>query len=421
MKNWSISNRVTLACSISAGFAAAASVTAIVALEKVKSFGGEGAATLVSDAGFYLNLSWFILAASICAAVVANLAVTRSINGSLQKSTDEVRSSASQVAMASSQVAATSEQLAQSSGQQAASLQETSASGQEISVMTQRTAENSQKASELMVGTEKIVKQANHKLEGMVTSMGEITQSSERIAKIIKVIDEIAFQTNILALNAAVEAARAGEAGMGFAVVADEVRNLAQRCAQAAKDTTVLIEESVVSARTGSTRLDEVGGAIRDITADAAKVKVLVDEISQGGHEQARGIDQISRALVQMEQSTQQSATNAAESASASQQLTAQAASMQHIVAALEALGGQRLPLVSGTPVRSAAFKKAVAPVSSSRSVKTALLPLRRAVGTNRPAQNFKPVPVSMPSPLPVPAGSDRSSFPLDESEFREF
>ena len=131
----------------------------------------------------------------------------------------------------------------------------------------------------------------------MVEKMKEIDDSSNKIARIIKVIDEIAFQTNILALNAAVEAARAGEAGLGFAVVADEVRNLAQRCAQAARDTAGLIEESIVTSRDGNARLDQMAGTVRAMTESAAQVKSLVDEVNMGSQEQARGMEQISRAV----------------------------------------------------------------------------------------------------------------------------
>jgi methyl-accepting chemotaxis protein/methyl-accepting chemotaxis protein-1 (serine sensor receptor) len=160
------------------------------------------------------------------------------------------------------------------------------------------------------------------------------------VAKIIKVIDEIAFQTNILALNAAVEAARAGEAGMGFAVVADEVRNLAQRCAQAAKDTAALIEESIVKSNDGKTKVDQVAVAIRAITEDSAKVKTLVDEVSLGSQEQTRGIEQVAKALTQMEQVTQQSAANAEESAAAAEELTAQASTLMEVVHQLSSMVG---------------------------------------------------------------------------------
>ena len=139
-------------------------------------------------------------------------------------------------------------------------------------------------------------------------SMEQIDASSLKIGNIIKVIDDIAFQTNILALNAAVEAARAGEAGLGFAVVADEVRTLAQRCSQAAKDTAALIEESIANSRDGGEKLGQVTTAVAEITSSAAKVKTLVDEISLANDEQARGIQQVNGAITQMQSVTQQAA-----------------------------------------------------------------------------------------------------------------
>jgi len=174
--------------------------------------------------------------------------------------------------------------------------------------------------------------------------MGEINAESGRISRIIKVIDEIAFQTNILALNAAVEAARAGEAGMGFAVVADEVRNLAQRCAQAAKDTSALIEESIVKSNDGKAKVDQVADTMRSVTDAASKVKTLVDEVNLGSQEQVRGLDQISRAILQMEQVTQKTVANAEEGASAAEQLTAQSEALKSIVERLTMLvdGGEQ-------------------------------------------------------------------------------
>jgi methyl-accepting chemotaxis protein/methyl-accepting chemotaxis protein-1 (serine sensor receptor) len=168
--------------------------------------------------------------------------------------------------------------------------------------------------------------------------MKEINTSSEKISKIIRVIDEIAFQTNILALNAAVEAARAGEAGMGFAVVADEVRNLAHRSAQAAKDTAALIEESIAKSTDGNKKLQLVAGSIQQVTGSATQVKVLVDEVDVGSQEQSRGIEQIATAVTQMEAVTQRSAANAEESAAASEELSAQAQTLYDVAERVRAL-----------------------------------------------------------------------------------
>src|SRR5262245_17564213 len=155
--------------------------------------------------------------------------------------------------------------------------------------------------------------------------MTAIRESRKKVAKIIKVIDEIAFHTNILALNAAVEAARAGEAGMGFAVVAGEVRNLAQRSAQAAKDTASLLEESIARSQEGAGRVEEVALAIASITENVARVKGMVEEVRQASGQQAQGIDQVTQAIAQMESVTQTTAATAEESAAASEELNAQA------------------------------------------------------------------------------------------------
>jgi methyl-accepting chemotaxis protein/methyl-accepting chemotaxis protein-1 (serine sensor receptor) len=204
--------------------------------------------------------------------------------------------------------------------------------------MARRTTENSRASAEMVTRSQESFEKTNQSLVEMVGAMEGINASSQKISKIIKVIDEIAFQTNILALNAAVEAARAGEAGMGFAVVADEVRNLAQRCAQAAKDTAGLIEESIERSNGGRMKVDQVAVAIRAVTAESAKIKVLVDEINVGSVEQSSGIDQISRAITQMEQVTQGSAANAEESAAAAEELNAQAEHMKDVVGALRAM-----------------------------------------------------------------------------------
>lgn len=273
-----------------------------------------------------------------CFVAVAVLYIIRQINAMLRKNVNELADSSMQIASAAKQVSSSSQSLAQGTSEQAATIEETSSVSAEINSMAHRNTENSHSTAELVTHSQDGFAKSNQSLSEMVVAMDGINASSQEISKIIKVIDEIAFQTNILALNAAVEAARAGEAGMGFAVVAEEVRNLAQRCAQAAKDTAVLIEESIQRADGGKTKVDEVAVSIRAITAESSQIKILVDEINLGSVEQSRGIDQISKAISQMEHVTQNNAANAQESAAAAEELNAQAEAMKSIVKTLRAM-----------------------------------------------------------------------------------
>lgn len=283
----------------------------------------------------YLSIVMICLSIGVGIVVVY---VVRNINSVLRENIAELRDGAEQVADAATQVSSSSQSLAQGSSEQAASLEETSASSEEINSMARKNTDNSRSTAQLLAQSHEKVTLANSHLVEMEVSMTAISESSGKISKIIKVIDEIAFQTNILALNAAVEAARAGEAGLGFAVVADEVRSLAQRSAQAAKDTAALIEDSIAKSAEGKGKVDQVALAIRAVTEDSARVKVMVDEVSLGSEEQSRGIDQISKAIAQMEQVTQTTAASAEESAAAAEELNAQSETMKDVVNRLQAM-----------------------------------------------------------------------------------
>ena len=261
-----------------------------------------------------------ILFLSVVVGAVQFLVIGR-LSREMTTAVDQIVGTAEHVNTASEQIAAASQKLAETSCQQAASIEETSASSMQIRSMTQRNSENSKAAAELVDQSVRDFERSNRLLEQMLAAMDGISHSSDKISKIIKVIDEIAFQTNILALNAAVEAARAGEAGMGFAVVADEVRTLAQRCAQAAKDTADLIEDSIKRSRDGKSKVGETADSIRSVSEQASRLKTLIDEVTLGSEEQTRGIEQIARAVSQMEQATQTAAANAEESASSAKEL----------------------------------------------------------------------------------------------------
>jgi Methyl-accepting chemotaxis protein len=258
--------------------------------------------------------------------------MSRSIYKPILENVGNLDESAQQVASASEQLSSTSQQLAEGNSEQAASIEETSATLEESASMIQQNSQNTKQAALLAGQTKASADKGSSEMDEMMTSMTEIKKSSDQIAKIIKVIDDIAFQTNILALNAAVEAARAGDAGMGFAVVAEEVRNLAQRSAQAAKDTAGIIESNIELSEKGVNVAKRVGESLAEITLQAKKVNELMDEIAAASQEQTQGISQITKAITQMEKVTQMNASNAEESAAASEELAAQAENMKDVV-----------------------------------------------------------------------------------------
>jgi methyl-accepting chemotaxis protein/methyl-accepting chemotaxis protein-1 (serine sensor receptor) len=290
-------------------------------------------------AAMRLWLGVLLAAATLIAFAV--LYIVRQISSTLRTSAAQLRDGSEEVLASAEQVARSALTLSQGVAQEAASIEETSASMEEISSMTRRNAEHSHDVANLMAEAEADVESANGKLAEMVTSMSNIKESSRKVSNIIKTIDEIAFQTNILALNAAVEAARAGVAGLGFAVVADEVRSLAQRSAQAAKDTADLIEESIARSDRGAVRLESVGTSIQAITDRVTRAKRLIDDVSEASKQQATGFEQVSTALTHMERMTQDNASTAEASTAAGEALNAEARRSLVTVEQLEALIGQ--------------------------------------------------------------------------------
>ena len=274
--------------------------------------------------------------------------VSAKINSVLGVIIEGLGESSEQVASASNQVASSSQSMSEGSSEQAASIEETSSSLEEMSSMTKQNADHANQADNLMKDANTVITQANDSMSHLTNSMEEISKASDETSKIIKTIDEIAFQTNLLALNAAVEAARAGEAGAGFAVVADEVRNLAMRAAEAAKNTSVLIEGTVKKIKDGSTLVTNTNNAFTQVSSSSTKVGELVAEIAAASREQAQGIVQVNNAVSEMDKVVQQNAATAEETASASEEMSAQAQHMQYMVNEMTKLIGAHTSSGSG-------------------------------------------------------------------------
>ncbi|MDD5475012.1 MAG: methyl-accepting chemotaxis protein [Syntrophales bacterium] len=348
-------------------------------------------------------MRWNILIVSLVCIFVGILLVTllsRSITKPLNRAIEILSSGAEQVSAASREVASASQSLAEGASEQASGIEETSSSLEEMSSMTKQNSENSGQARSMMAEASDIVAKGNAHMNEMAGAIKEIIRSSEETGKIIKTIDEIAFQTNLLALNAAVEAARAGEAGAGFAVVADEVRNLAMRAGEAAKNTSDLIENTIKAVRKGSDLTELTQQSYKDNVEISGKVAELVNEIAAASEEQSQGIDQINRAVHEMDKVTQQNAANAEESASAAEEMNAQSEEMKIVVQELVAMAG-------GSGGNG---------LGSRRS-----LSFRRARSEKASGGNSETGKAALPEPgLRLPAKQKRT-IPLDDDEFRSF
>ena len=304
--------------------------------------------------GFVLLIVWWI---------------ARGIAKPVRDIANELGAGADHVASASTQVSSAGQTLASGASEQAASLEETSASLEELTSMTKRNAEHASTAKNLAADTRATASGGQADMRQMATAMDDLRKASANVAKIIKTIDEIAFQTNILALNAAVEAARAGEAGKGFAVVAEEVRNLAQRSASAAKETAITIDETVRMSERGAKLSGKVAIGFNDIAEKTQRLDGIVAEIAQASHEQNEGLQQINTAVRQMDTVTQGNASGAEESASAAEELNSQALTLKECVnQLLRIVNGHAANQLPVTPVIASVGSRRLAPVAAAAS-----------------------------------------------------
>ncbi|HEY1108706.1 MAG TPA: methyl-accepting chemotaxis protein, partial [Opitutaceae bacterium] len=298
--------------------------------------------------------------AAVALAVGSAVYITRRVTRSVAAIAAEMAEGADQVATSARQMAEASQVLAAGASEQAAGSEEASSTIEELAAMTKQNTDNAQSAKALSTTVRTAADGGAAQVEAMRAAMAEIKASSDDIAKIVKTIDEIAFQTNILALNAAVEAARAGEAGLGFAVVADEVRSLAGRAAGSAKETAAKIEDAILKSDRGVQISSGVADSLGAIAGSVREVDKLIVGIAEASAEQSRGIEQLTQGVNQMDRTTQDSAASAEETASAAEELAAQAESMRGSVEALLALVGSRAPRRQGREKPPALRKKAL-------------------------------------------------------------
>jgi methyl-accepting chemotaxis protein len=286
------------------------------------------------------NVIIYSVLATIILVIVVSMYIIRTINNQLMQAVGQLSSSASQTNEIVIAMSAGSQTLAEGASEQAASIEETSAAVEELASQTRQNSDNAGEANILMQATTTVVNRAVSSMDELTASMDDITRASEETSKIIKTIDEIAFQTNLLALNAAVEAARAGEAGAGFAVVADEVRNLAMRAADAASETSGMIEKTSTKVKTGANLVDRTTEEFNAVAENTTKISTLINEISVASSEQAEGVNQINNTITEMDTIIQRTAASAEETAAATNEVVSQSKIVQQVVGTLSQLVG---------------------------------------------------------------------------------
>jgi methyl-accepting chemotaxis protein len=305
------------------------------------------------------------------------LTALREMDAKLSEIVLQVSNGSESVRNASREIAAGNDDLSGRTQQQASFLEETASSMEEMTATVRQNAENASQANQLARGAREQAERGGEVVSKAVAAMAEINTSSRRIADIIGVIDEIAFQTNLLALNAAVEAARAGEQGRGFAVVASEVRNLAQRSAGAAKEIKGLISDSVDKVGVGTGLVDESGRTLAQIVESVKKVTDIVGEIAAANHEQTAGIDQVNRAVISMDEMTQQNAALVEEAAAASRAMQDQAETLSQQIGFFRTQDGVSSvanAAIKAAPSRSAVVAPAKAASATTQATKSAIV-----------------------------------------------
>jgi methyl-accepting chemotaxis protein len=352
----------------------------------------------------------------IAVAIFQGYYITKSVAGPIAHSVKGLSGAIYKVSAGSAQVSNAAQLLADGSSSQASSLEETSSSLEELDSMTKQNADNANQARAMMQEAKQIVEKVNRHMDDMAKAIMEITKSSEETGKIIKTIDEIAFQTNLLALNAAVEAARAGEAGAGFAVVADEVRNLAMRSAEAAKNTSDLIENTIRAVQNGNELTKSTQDAFKDNIAISGKISHLVDEIATASQEQAHGISQINRAVSEMDKIVQQSAANAEESASASAEMKSEVGHLESSIHELMGVVGNEAASFATThPARSFSPASKPSTLRDSKMINEG----RKALAASTQTKEVKKK--EMPPPVAKKAARPDQVIPFDDSDFKDF